>query len=71
MAKCLFQEEECVLEDMPTNAKWCRVCTDSRVGVELSMMGKMTVINGLLQIHHDEDKAREIYEKLKEFAEEW
>ena len=74
MPKCLFMEKECVFTGIPEEAKWCRVCIESSVArftIELSMMTKMTIINGLLLMHRDEKKAREIYKKLRGFAEEW
>ena len=75
MTECIWSKKDtCPFEEQPENPVWCEVCValaSARGQADLVMTMKMQIVMGLIQMYRDEDKAKEVYEKLIELALKW
>ena len=73
--KCLFDpEKECPLKEMTIDGQMCYACIATMLtDFQRIMAGlaKTSLISHLLTTYCNEEKAEEIYNKIKEFAKDW
>jgi hypothetical protein len=75
LVECIWSKKStCPFKEQPEDPRWCQACislTSARTQTRLGFNMKMQFIALLVQIYGSEEKAKEIYNKIKEFAAKW